>query len=98
MLYGYQIAEKLSEFGEAVYKSLQEIVCIDQCPKKIGLHQYIVCNLSISQNQLFHKLVSGIFSQAYFYPNKLVFHTYIDSIPVGKSCMPLFPCLFQLVT
>ena len=51
----------LSGTGEAVYKSLREIVCIDQCPKKIGLHQYIVCNLSISQNQLGSHWIVSIF-------------------------------------
>ena len=49
---GYQIAEKLSQFGGEVYKSLAGIVAIDQIPKVISEHSFIVSNLSTSEDTL----------------------------------------------
>ena len=49
---GYQIAEKISRFGGEVYKALAGIVAIDQIPKVISEHTFIVSNLSTSEDKL----------------------------------------------
>ena len=56
-MFGYQIAEQISKFGQ-VYDSLSGIVSIDQIPKKIGLYKYVVSNLSTSKNPGVHWIVS----------------------------------------
>ena len=47
---GWEIAQKLSQFGSDVYKSLFSIVSIDQIPSEIPEHQFIISNLSTSQD------------------------------------------------
>ena len=49
---GYEIAQKLSEFGGEVYKSIYSIVALDQVPKNIPEQEYVISNLSTSGDSL----------------------------------------------
>ena len=41
---GWEIAKALSKSGP-VYEALLSVVSIDQIPKEIPLHTFVVCNL-----------------------------------------------------
>ena len=49
-LKGYEIAELLSKSGP-VYQALLGVVSIDQLPKSIDFHQFVVSNLSTSDQE-----------------------------------------------
>ena len=55
---GYQIAEKISQFGGSVYESLLGIFSIDQVPKSIPVDKFVICNLSLSNQSGSHWIVS----------------------------------------
>ena len=48
---GFEIAQLLSKFGSEVYKSVFGILSIDQLPNSIPEQNFIVCNLSPSQDK-----------------------------------------------
>ena len=45
---GFEIAQKLSSYGGEVYKSIYSIVSIDQVPRDIPEYEYVITNLSPS--------------------------------------------------
>ena len=52
MMQGFEIVQLISKFSSEVYKSLVGIVSIDQIPKNIPEHHYLISNLSTSLDSI----------------------------------------------
>ena len=60
-LWGFEIAELISQYNSMVYKSLLGIFSIDQCPKDIPFMHFCVINEAPSNSDGVHWLVRYIF-------------------------------------